>query len=167
MTKWMSGIGAAVLASMVWFPSMSLTQDKTLPMTETAPVELAGLKFDAKVEFPEKAPEPRLVLAATNPGGEAVKKTFKLRYQETRINPMARMMPMPKVVWEQDVEIEVAAGKDGRVTIGNPKFASLMKKSEKAKEFGSSTLCELVLFSADESRTLIAVSVPLEIKDVK
>ena len=165
MNKWMSGLGAAVLASMVWFPSVSLTQDKSLAVAEKAPVELAGLKLDAKVDLPEKAPDPRLTLTAVNAGGETVKKTFKIRLQETRINPMARMMPMPKVVWEQDVELEVAAGKEGRVSIGNPKFASFMTKVEKSDGFKRSTLHELIVECGDEHRTLMSVSIPMEDAD--
>lgn len=167
MNKWMSGIGAAMLASMVWFPAVSMTQDKSLALAEKQPVEIAGLKLDANVELPEKAPDPRLTIIATNAGGETVKKVFKVQLRETKINPFARMMPMPKVVWEQDVEIEVAAGKEGRVSIGNPKFASLMAKSEKGDGMKRSTLYELVIECGDEHRTLMSVSIPTEGADIK
>jgi hypothetical protein len=161
MSQWMNGVGAALLATLVWFPAVSVTQDDVLASAQPSS-ELDGLKFDARIDFPEKAPEPRLVLTATNAGGATVKKKLVVRLLETRIDPLARMMPSPKTVWEKEIELEVAAGKETRVSFGDPKFVGWPAKSAAADPNGRSTLKELVVISGDERLTLLSVTVPSE-----
>jgi hypothetical protein len=150
----MSGWGAALMACLVWFPLTSTTQDKSVVTPKEAARELAGLQLSAKVEFPEKAPSPKLVLEASNPGGTDLKVTLKLVYQETKINPMARMMPRPVTVWEKEVEVEIAAGKDAKFSFLEMCFSDLMKKEE-ASEFGEETLREVIVMCGKERVSLL------------
>ncbi len=171
MNQWMSGLAAAVLASAVWFPTMSTTQDPSLAIAEDGPKEIAGLRLAAKVEFPEKAPEPRLVLEATNPSGKEIKATVTVMLMETNYQPYARMIPTPRKTWEKEITLEVAPGKSEKLSFSDLAFAGFAEKSEKKddKGFGRETLRELVVVCDKERVTLIGgnrFSLP-ELKDIK
>lgn len=171
MNKWMSGLAAAVLASAVWFPTMSTTQDPSLAIADHAPKEIAGLRMAASVEFPEKAPEPKLVLEATNPSGKEIEATVKVMLMETNYQPYARMIPTPKTRWEKEIVLKVAPGKTEKLSFSDLAFAGFAEKSEKKEDkgFGRETLRELVVLCGKERVTLIGgnrFSIP-EFKDIK
>ncbi|MBI2898569.1 MAG: hypothetical protein HYY17_00105 [Planctomycetes bacterium] len=165
MNKWMSGLGAALMASLVWFPLTSTTQDPKAASIEKAPKELAGLRWEAKVEFPEKAPNARLVVEISNPGGTAVKKTFKLVLQETNINPMARMMPTPRAVWTKEFTVEVEAGKDTRIAFDDAHFNGWSEKKD-PKEIRE-TLREIVLYCGDQQVRLLGTGSRFGVLEIK
>jgi len=154
MKRWYSGMAAAVMAAAVWFPTMSTTQEDTLGMPALPAKEIAGLKISARMEFPEKAPEPRLVLETTNAQGKETKVTLKLELRETNIERFARMMPRPRTTWEKEITLEVAPGKDEKVSIGGPQFLGFFEKKE-AGEFSGETMREIVVTCGDESVTLL------------
>lgn len=154
MNRWMTGVAAALMAAAIWFPTMSTTQEDALGMPAKPPKEISGLQVSARMEFPEKAPDPRLVLEATNPSGKEIKVTVKLELRETSIERFARMMPRPRTVWEKEIVLEVAPGKDQKVSIGGPQFLGFFSKKE-ADEVSRETLREIVVVCGDESATLI------------
>jgi hypothetical protein len=143
------------MAALVWFPLTSTTQDPKMASLEKAPKELAGIRFDAKVEFPEKAPSAKLVIETSNPGGATIKKTFKIFLMETKIQAEARMMPTPKAVWEKEITVELEAGKDGKFSFLDEKFNSWNKKEDTGEEW-TRTLREVVAVCGDERVTLLS-----------
>ncbi|GEM_PF-6791556 len=157
MRTWLSGVGAALLASLVWFPLTSTTQDPKLATLEKAPKEIGGMRLEAKIDFPDKSPHGRLVIEAKNPGGAAIKMTVKLLLQNTTTNPVARMMPRPITVWEKEIEISLEAGKDGRFSFVDPKFDNFAQfKGDEKTNFGATTLREIVVVCGKERATLLS-----------
>lgn len=163
MLKWMSGMGAALLASLVWFPLTSTTQDPRAASLDRAPKEIGGLRVEVDVEKLPPArcgpdgSDTRVTFKYSNPGGAAVHRKVKILLQETKINPMARMMPRPVVVWEKETEISLEPGKDGSLAMSHEKFSGLLDRKD-VSDGRSRTLREIVVVCGEERATLFSNS---------